>query len=214
MKSAKNIYLILMAIAIAFQTCSAQSHPKDIALLEKINSKESNFGDFTFSTITTTATPVALGTPLIYLSVGILKKDKVLTKQAMLMGVQLVGAMTISTILKYSINRTRPYDSYPTLHQKEKDFTPSFPSGHTTSAFATATSLSLAWPKWYVIAPSYLWAASVGYSRLYLGVHYPTDVFAGALIGAGTSWLTWKANKWLCKSLDKNKQKLQKHNLE
>jgi undecaprenyl-diphosphatase len=63
----------------------------------------------------------------------------------------------------------------------------SFPSGHTSATTATAMAVSRAYPKWYVIAPTFLWAGSVGYSRMYLGVHYPTDVAAGAVIGAGTA---------------------------
>ncbi|MDT3404682.1 phosphatase PAP2 family protein [Mucilaginibacter terrae] len=63
----------------------------------------------------------------------------------------------------------------------------SFPSGHSSSAFSTATSLSMAYPKWYVIAPSALWAGSVAYSRMYLGLHYPSDVAVGSLMGAGTA---------------------------
>ncbi|GAB2971723.1 hypothetical protein GCM10027049_01640 [Mucilaginibacter puniceus] len=70
-------------------------------------------------------------------------------------------------------------------------------------AFATATSLSLSFPKWYVIIPSYTYAAAIGYSRMYLGVHYPTDVLAGALLGTGTAFLTWKLQKILFK---KNKK--------
>ncbi|ULT24063.1 phosphatase PAP2 family protein [Sphingobacterium sp. E70] len=45
--------------------------------------------------------------------------------------------------------------------------------------------MSRAYSKWYVVAPSLLWAGSVGYSRMYLGVHYPTDVLAGAVLGLG-----------------------------
>jgi membrane-associated phospholipid phosphatase len=100
-----------------------------------------------------------------------------------------------SEALKISINRTRPADRYPgeifvssPIHGK------SFPSGHETLAFSTATSLALEYPKWYVIVPAYLWAGSVGYSRLYLGKHYPSDVLGGAVIGIGSGyvshWLT------------------------
>ena len=66
-------------------------------------------------------------------------------------------------------------------------------------AFATATSLSLTYPKWYIIVPAYSWAGAVGYSRMHLGVHYPSDVFIGALVGAGSAWLTHAMNKKLLK---------------
>ena len=44
----------------------------------------------------------------------------------------------------------------------------------------------------------------LGYSRMYLNVHYPSDVLASAILGSGTAWLTWKANK---KWLQRKKQK-------
>jgi membrane-associated phospholipid phosphatase len=62
-----------------------------------------------------------------------------------------------------------------------------------------STSLSVAYPKWYVIAPAYTWAAGVAYSRLALGAHYPSDVLAGAIIGSGSAWLNIKLNQWLNK---------------
>ena len=84
-------------------------------------------------------------------------------------------------VIKQAVKEWRPDNS----DQK------SFPSGHTSMAFCTATSLSLLYPYWYVVVPSMLWATSVGFSRLYLGVHYPTDVLTGALLGAGVAWVAY-----------------------
>ena len=60
-----------------------------------------------------------------------------------------------------------------------------------------ATSLTLATKKWYVALPAYLWASGVAYSRMYLGVHYPSDLLGGIVIGVGTSLLTWKLDQVL-----------------
>jgi undecaprenyl-diphosphatase len=139
---------------------------------------------------------VSIAAPASQLIVGFIKKDKNLQRQ----GWETIGGLAINTIvtqgLKYSIKRDRPYEKYPLLinpYQIEND--KSFPSGHTSTAFAVATSLSIQYKKWYVVAPAYLWASSVGYSRLYLGEHYPSDVLAGAAIGAGSAWLSHYLNK-------------------
>jgi len=102
-------------------------------------------------------------------------------------------------VLKYSINRTRPFNKYSFITKKSAGGNPSFPSGHTSGAFATATSLCLAYPKWYVIATSYLWAGTVAYSRMHLGVHYPSDVIGGIIVGMGSSYIAYKLQKWINK---------------
>lgn len=110
----------------------------------------------------------------------------------------LAATVGITLGLKYTVNRTRPYVTYPDIFRKDTHAGPkSFPSGHTASAFALATSVSLCYPKWYVIVPSYLWAVTVGYSRMHLGVHYPTDVLVGALIGSACAWGSWELNRYL-----------------
>ena len=82
---------------------------------------------------------------------------------------------------------------------------PSFPSGHTAAAFSLATSLSITYPKWYVIAPSAVWACGVGFARINQGVHYPSDVVAGAAIGVGCAFANIYINRWLNKILFKKK---------
>jgi undecaprenyl-diphosphatase len=66
--------------------------------------------------------------------------------------------------------------------------------------------LALRYRKWYVIAPAYVFASSVGWARMYQGVHYPSDVVAGALVGAASAWLGYKAQKWIAGKKDQKKK--------
>jgi membrane-associated phospholipid phosphatase len=99
-------------------------------------------------------------------------------------------AIAFTEILKPIVHRTRPGDAYPNeIFPNSITHGSSFPSGHTTLAFATATTIALEYKRWWITIPAYLWAASVGYSRMYLGKHYPSDVLAGAVIGVGGAYL-------------------------
>jgi membrane-associated phospholipid phosphatase len=148
-----------------------------------------------FKTFTNSATPVCVGLPITMFTVSLINKDKNLQRQSYVVGASFLVSSVFSTGLKYSFNRKRPFVTYPDIDKETSGGSPSFPSGHTTAAFATATAISLAYPKWYVIAPSFIWAGAVGYSRMHLGVHYPSDVLVGALIGMGTSFLCYKINQ-------------------
>ena len=89
----------------------------------------------------------------------------------------------INGILKNIVGRIRPYeviDGLNCLVGVQKD--PSFPSGHTTSSFAVAWIIIKKLPKKFGI-PALILAALIALSRLYVGVHYPTDVLAGVFIG-------------------------------
>jgi len=98
-------------------------------------------------------------------------------------------ALTIflTEVLKFAFDRPRPCDALgnvrlltSNLCATESD--PAFPSGHTSRAFALATLLALRHP-WPTRAGGVAFAVLVGVSRIYLGVHWPSDVFAGALVG-------------------------------
>lgn len=108
-------------------------------------------------------------------------------------GLSALAALSLShlvvQLLKRQVERPRPY---LVLADSRLIVTPlsdySFPSGHTTASFATATVLSAHWPA--LTLPLMLLAAMVGISRTYLGHHYPSDVVAGALIGMLAAYLS------------------------
>ena len=95
-----------------------------------------------------------------------------------------IGALLCNVTLKPLVARLRPFEIADTMRQllidPPSDF--SFPSGHTKSSFAAATALAAARARGGLAAM--ILAAVIAFSRLYLYVHYPTDVIAGALIGA------------------------------
>jgi membrane-associated phospholipid phosphatase len=188
----KKVISYLIFIAISF---SVFSQNPDIDILKSINVNRNKSLDPTFRVITHSITPISLGAPAIILSVGLLKKDSTLTYKGLYLAETILVTTFVSVALKYTIKRPRPFVTYSFIEKETSATSPSFPSGHTSEAFATATSLSIAFPKWYVIAPSFLWAGAMGYSRMHLGVHYLSDVLAGALIGAGSAYLCHYINK-------------------
>jgi undecaprenyl-diphosphatase len=100
----------------------------------------------------------------------------------------LLEAFCCNSILKPLIGRSRPFavnSSIQLLIPKPGGF--SFPSGHTGASFAAAASLYFTGSRLWV--PSLILAIFIAFSRLYLYVHYPTDVIAGTVLGIFSGWL-------------------------
>lgn len=195
----RHFYFVLFLLFVS----NLFSQNFDINTLRSINLNRNQNLDETFKQITNSYAVVSIGTPLTLYAVGLIKKDSILKKEALLIGESVAASIFITIATKRIIKRDRPFVTYPEIEKLTSGGGYSLPSGHTSIAFATATSLTMTYPKWYVIVPAFGWASAIGYSRMHLGVHYPSDVLAGALIGSGSAYLTFKINKWL----DKKKKK-------
>ena len=189
-------HFILSILISSFWLIGASQH-LDINLLKEINVNRTTSLDQAFIFTSNSVTPISILIPTAIYLAGVINKDCTGKQKGIYIGETLVVATIISTSLKYAVHRDRPFETYSYIQQVVHAGSLSFPSGHTSVAFSTATSLSIAYSKWYVIAPSFAWAGLVGYSRMHLGVHYPSDVFAGALVGAGSAFIMYKVNKWM-----------------
>jgi membrane-associated phospholipid phosphatase len=189
----RNFYLACLAFTCFFYQVKAQNF--DVKMLKSITSNRNyNYQNF-HTTISFSVYPALLVSPTVFLSKGLIKKDTTALKTGLTLGTGIAINTAITIGLKYTTSRNRPYIDHPEILPIETENTPSFPSGHTSSAFNLATTFTLIYPKWYVAVPSYLWASGVAYSRMYIGVHYPSDVLFGALIGSGTAWLNYYLTK-------------------
>jgi membrane-associated phospholipid phosphatase len=193
---------ILIILLLILPVKAAAQNP-DIRILRAIYSPETLPSDRFFRFVSNSNTYFITGVPAGMMIAGVAKNDKELIDNAIVSVGAAVVNLGITAALKYTINRARPFEKYPDIIKKTSAGSPSFPSGHTSGAFAAATSLSLVYPKWYVIAPSFAYAGLVAYSRMDLGVHYPSDVVAGAVIGAGCAFLTFKISEMLLKKQGK-----------
>lgn len=123
------------------------------------------------------------------LTTVILLLSKKTRKIGCIMTFSLLGSLVINNLfLKNVVGRARPYEMIQDLLpliKKPKDY--AFPSGHTASSFAAAGVLYRKLPKRFGI-PALILAVLIALSRLYLGVHYPSDVLCGMISGIGISF--------------------------
>lgn len=128
----------------------------------------------------------------IVLSIVLLLIPKTRKSGAVMVVALVVDVLLCNIVLKNLVARTRPYDVNTGVHllvAKLHDY--SFPSGHTAASFASVTTLYLAGEKklWKF---ALVLACLIAISRLYLYVHYPTDVFGGILFGVISGYLGYR----------------------
>lgn len=169
----------------------------DRHLLEAVYAVEQPAVTQTLRTVNHTFFPTVIVLPLVHwgwAGTGDLGGHAADYEAAYRLTVTEVSTLAASLGLKYMVRRARPYHQLdlasrvPKLQPGDEYDPYAFPSGHAALAFAVATSLTLSYPEWYVAVPLYIWAVAASTARMWLGVHYPTDVLAGAALGTAIAW--------------------------
>ena len=169
----------------------------DISLLREINVNRMASLDNMFIFITQSGPVFAACIPLAYVIYGFIKKKKKIWMEGFMIATPYLLAVVVTNILKTLISRPRPFSTYSFIQKLSDGGSGSFPSGHTSDVFSIAMIISLLFPKPVIVLPLFLWATLVGYSRMDLGVHYPSDVAAGAIIGiASAVFCNWMFKRY------------------
>lgn len=168
--------------------------------LNDINSSTATFAEvMSYSTLV-----VGIGHPLTQFIYSMVRWDDRVFKDCLTSSFGLGLSVGLSYAAKLTYNRTRPFAAYPDdiVSHGAEGLGSSFPSNHTGMAFESATMLTLQYRYWYVGVPAYLWACTVGYSRLALGAHYLSDVGIGAALGTVSAVACYYINDAIWRRID------------
>lgn len=129
----------------------------------------------------------------IVLSAVMLRFPKTRKAGALSLLAMVLGLLCTNVVLKHLVGRTRPWIDVAGLIPLVNEPDPnSFPSGHTCAAFAAGIIWARALPRTWMRVGAVILAVCMGLSRLYVGVHYPSDVLAGAVVGSLCAWAAWE----------------------
>ncbi len=197
------IFILFLNIPDSYsQDTSSYKDPStlDVKIFRAINNSRTPTLDKIVFVTDKSVFPAAILTPAILFTVSRINKNYYDENSAVLTSLSEVTSFGVTFAVKNIVKRPRPYDVLKNVNRYKNDmaFTDpySFPSGHTSTAFSLATSLTLRYPdKPVLITGLYLYACSVSLGRIYLGVHYPTDVIGGMIIGSGSAILIYSLRK-------------------
>ncbi|MEN9350327.1 MAG: hypothetical protein RL372_1305 [Bacteroidota bacterium] len=193
----RKLFLLVTLILLLFANSIQAQSISEVNTLRRINPDNPNSA--VWNNLSNTSKYISVGVPVGYFVAGLIHNNKDLKQKAAYTAATILLNTATTTLLKNVVKRERPYHIYTGIFPNKIESDYAFPSGHTSSAFATATSLAITTKKWYVAVPAFAWSASVGYSRIYLGQHYPSDVIMGAVVGTSSAIVCHWASKQLLK---------------
>ncbi len=179
----------------SFSACEPRATWKfqklDRKLLEMVESRNHHpVLDYTLETVSLISPFIEGGLTLERCLRGYIKQDESVKNIGIIAMTTLIGTQIVNVVLKYAIARDRPDLGAKNYRPRllNTKITPSFPSGHTASSFAFASVMGAKYTKYKF--PLLGYAALSGYSQMYVGNHYPSDVFAGAFLGYSVGEVT------------------------
>jgi len=184
----------------------AQSLAKvDIDLFRSINRTQSPQQGL-FDLLDAASGPTFVAVPAALVVVGVFDDQPDLSRAGAIIGAGQILAGGSAVLLKVITARPRPFDALDDVKVKRRSSATgfAFPSGHTALAFALATSASLCLENPYASLPLFVWAGMVGYGRIYLGLHYPSDVLGGIVLGVASAWVVWQFREEIESFVDNN----------
>jgi membrane-associated phospholipid phosphatase len=193
----RKLFLLVILILLLFANSIQAQSSSEVNTLRRINPDNPNSA--VWNNLSNTSKYVSVGVPVGYFVAGLIHNNKDLKQKAAYTAATILLNTATTTLLKNVVKRERPYHTYTGIFPNKIESDYAFPSGHTSIAFATATSLAITTKKWYVAVSAFAWSASVGYSRIYLGQHYPSDVIMGAVVGTSSAIVCHWASKQLLK---------------
>lgn len=193
----RKLFMLVALFVCLFTTAPKAQSISELNTLRRINPNNPNSA--VWNNLSNTSKYISVGVPVGYFVAGLIHDNKALKQKAAYTAAAILFNTASTTVLKNVVKRERPYNTYTGIFPDKIESDYAFPSGHTSSAFATATSLAITTKKWYVAVPAFAWSASVGYSRIYLGQHYPSDVIMGAIVGTSSAIICHWASKQLAK---------------
>ena len=157
----------------------------DINVLHFINQHRITFLDPFFIFITDIATLITYSGAVLLLLAAYAKRNFLLKRKSWLLLIGLILNSAVVDTVKSLVHRPRPFTTYHFIHNLVAVHTSSFPSGHTAEVFMLAISVSILFSRhmWAIIFV-WCWAVIIAYSRMDLGVHYPSDIIGSVIIGS------------------------------
>jgi undecaprenyl-diphosphatase len=169
----------------------------DTRLFRTINNGQNPDQNGFFEFLDLSAYPSFAAVPIGFIAVGASADNHLAVRTGIMSAMGQALTLGVSFAIKEIVARPRPFETLEDVRVKHQWSAAghSFPSGHSSQAFAIATVISLSYRDPAITIPLFLWAGAIGYGRVYLGVHYPTDVLGGMIVGVAGGFAAWSLRK-------------------